>query len=120
MSVSVVACPRNHRKPLKTFMFSKAFSFPRSAIWKVGKLFANILIRTSAVMRRSDALPVPLGVNPRFLILPWIEIANLGSHILALVRRHLPEDWTKRYYTTPVLIETFVENRATPVPSTGP
>ena len=42
-------------------------------------------------------------------ILPWIEIPNLGSHILALVRRRLPEDWTGRYNTTPVLIETFVE-----------
>ena len=47
--------------------------------------------------------------NPRFLILPWIEIPNLGSHILALIRRRLPDDWTERYNTTPVLIETFVE-----------
>ena len=47
--------------------------------------------------------------NPRFLILPWIEIPNLGSHILALIRRRLPEDWAERYNTTPVLIETFVE-----------
>ena len=53
---------------------------------------------------------LPLVVdNPRFLILPWIEIPNLGSHILAIVRRRLPEDWTERYNTTPVLIETFVE-----------
>ena len=47
--------------------------------------------------------------NPRFLILPWIEIPNLGSHILAIVRRRLPDDWAERYGTTPVLIETFVE-----------
>ena len=47
--------------------------------------------------------------NPRFLILPWITIPNLGSHILSLVRRQLPDDWTERYNTTPVLIETFVE-----------
>ena len=47
--------------------------------------------------------------NPRFLILPWIRIPNLGSHILAIVRRQLPLDWTARYHTTPVLIETFVE-----------
>ena len=47
--------------------------------------------------------------NPRFLILPWIEIPNLGSHILAIVRRRLPQDWIERYNTTPVLIETFVE-----------
>ena len=53
---------------------------------------------------------LPLVVdNPRFLILPWIEIPNLGSHILALVRRRLPADWAGRYNVTPVLIETFVE-----------
>ena len=53
---------------------------------------------------------LPLGVdNPRFLILPWIHIPNVGSHILAIVRRQLPLDWTARYNTTPVLIETFVE-----------
>ena len=47
--------------------------------------------------------------NPRFLILPWIKTPNLGSHILALIRRRLPDDWAERYNTTPVLIETFVE-----------
>ena len=47
--------------------------------------------------------------NPRFLILPWMRIPNLGSHILSLLRRRLPEDWTTHYNTTPVLIETFVE-----------
>ena len=53
---------------------------------------------------------LPLVVDdPRFLILPWIEIPNLGSHILAIVRRRLPEDRTERYGITPVLIETFVE-----------
>ena len=53
---------------------------------------------------------LPLVVdNPRFLILPWIEIPNLGSQILAIVRGRLPGDWTERYSTTPVLIETFVE-----------
>ena len=41
--------------------------------------------------------------------MPWIEIPNLGSHILAIVRRRLPTDWTERYNITPVLIETFVE-----------
>ena len=27
--------------------------------------------------------------NPRLLILPWVRIPNLGSHILAIVRRRL-------------------------------
>ena len=57
---------------------------------------------------REKNLPLVVD-NPRFLILPWIKIPNLGSHILALIRRRLPEDWTERYNTTPVLIETFVE-----------
>ena len=58
--------------------------------------------------KREKNLPLVVD-NPRFLILPWIEIPNLGSHILALVRRRLPGDWTERYNITPVLIETFVE-----------
>ena len=58
--------------------------------------------------KREKNLPLVVD-NPRFLILPWIEIPNLGSHILAIVRRRLPLDWTERYGTTPVLIETFVE-----------
>ena len=57
---------------------------------------------------REKNLPLVVD-NPRFLILPWIHIPNLGSHILAIVRRHLPVDWTARYNATPVLIETFVE-----------
>ena len=57
---------------------------------------------------REKNLPLVID-NPRFLILPWITIPNLGSHILSLVRRQLPDDWTERYNTTPVLIETFVE-----------
>ena len=57
---------------------------------------------------REKNLPLVVD-NPRFLILPWINIPNLGSHILAIVRRRLPEDWTERYNATPVLIETFVE-----------
>ena len=57
---------------------------------------------------REKNLPLVVD-NPRFLILPWIEIPNLDSHILAIVRRRLTGDWTERYNTTPVLIETFVE-----------
>ena len=57
---------------------------------------------------REKNLPLVVD-NPRFLILPWIHIPNLGSHILAIVLRQLPLDWTARYKVTPVLIETFVE-----------
>ena len=57
---------------------------------------------------REKNLPLVVD-NPRFLVLPWIHIPNLGSHILAIARRQLPVNWTGRYNTTPVLIETFVD-----------
>ena len=61
----------------------------------------------------------PVVDNPRFLILPWIEIPNIGSYLLAIVRCRLPEDWTERYGITPVPIKTFVETPATPALYTG-
>ena len=76
-----------------------------TAAWKLAP--RDTLIGWTPQLREKN---LPLDVdNPRFLILPWIKIPNLGSHILALVRRRLPEDWAEHYNTTPVLIETFVE-----------
>ncbi len=53
---------------------------------------------------REKNLPLVID-NPRFLILPWIVIPNLGSHILSLVRRQLPGDWEARFGARPVLVE---------------
>lgn len=47
--------------------------------------------------------------NARFLILPWIASPNLASRILSGIAKQLPDDWTRRYGYTPVLLETFVE-----------
>ena len=47
--------------------------------------------------------------NARFLILPWIRIPNLASHLLAQLQRRLPHDWEHRYALRPVLLETFCE-----------
>ena len=76
-----------------------------TAAWKLAP--RDRLIGWSPELREKN-LPRVVD-NPRFLILPWIHIPNLGSHILAIVRRQLPLDWTARYNTTPVLMETFVE-----------
>ena len=76
-----------------------------TAAWKLAP--RDTFIEWTPQLREKN---LPLVVdNPRFLILPWITIPNLGSHILATVRRRLPEDWAERYNTTPVLIETFVQ-----------
>ena len=39
--------------------------------------------------------------NARFLILPWIRIDNLASHLLAQLQRRLPHDWERRYVYGP-------------------
>ncbi len=35
--------------------------------------------------------------NMRFLILPWVRISHLASHLLALVRRRISTDWQEKY-----------------------
>ena len=47
--------------------------------------------------------------NIRFLILPWIKIKNLASHLLSLSAKRIVKDWQKQYGTPVYLLETFVE-----------
>ncbi len=45
----------------------------------------------------------------RFLILPWVRVAHLASHLLVLAARRLAADWQTRYGHRVWLMETFVE-----------
>jgi len=47
--------------------------------------------------------------NTRFLILPWVEVASLASHILGRIARRLSGDWQAKYGHPIYLLETFVE-----------
>lgn len=47
--------------------------------------------------------------NSRFLILPWVQVRNLASAVLATMARQARVDWLATYGYEPVLIETFVE-----------
>jgi hypothetical protein len=47
--------------------------------------------------------------NSRFLILPWVRVPELASHILGRVARRLAADWRARYGHPVWLLETFVE-----------
>ena len=47
--------------------------------------------------------------NSRLLVLPWVRMPNLVSHLFKRLARQLPHDWHDRYRINPVLIETFVE-----------
>jgi hypothetical protein len=47
--------------------------------------------------------------NTRFLILPWIKVPCLASHLLALNRSRLSQDWEQVYNHPLYLAETFVD-----------
>lgn len=47
--------------------------------------------------------------NSRFLLLPWVTVKNLASHVLSLLPRVLPGDWYEMYAYRPVLLETLVD-----------
>lgn len=47
----------------------------------------------------------------RHLVLPWVQVRNLSSHVLSIVCRRIVEDWQRRWSYRPVLLETFVDPR---------
>lgn len=56
---------------------------------------------------RRENLP-QVVCNSRFLILPWVKVQNLASHVLAQAARRVGADWQERYGFAPVLLESFV------------
>lgn len=76
-----------------------------SAAWRIAP--RDSWIGWSDPARRAN---LPLLVNNgRFLILPWVEVPHLASHILALAARQLPTDWLAAYGVRPLLLETLVD-----------
>ena len=57
---------------------------------------------------RRENLPQVVS-NSRFLILPWLKVQNLASHVLGQAMGRLRADWQERYGFEPVLVETFVD-----------
>ena len=61
----------------------------------------------SAQMRK-DHLSL-IAYNCRFLILPWVRVPSLASHILGCMTRILPRDWNRLYCHGLYYLETFVD-----------
>ena len=47
--------------------------------------------------------------NTRFLILPWVRVPHLASHVLGRIARRLSSDWQAKYGHPIHLLETFVD-----------
>lgn len=56
------------------------------------------------------ALRLHLVTNQhRFLVLPWVRVPHLASHVLSVVMKRLSADWQSKYGHEIVLVETFVD-----------
>lgn len=50
-----------------------------------------------------------IAINTRFLILPWVRVPHLASHLLGLCARRIGRDWQRLYHHDIVWLETFVD-----------
>jgi hypothetical protein len=48
-------------------------------------------------------------INTRFLVLPWVKVPHLASHLLGLMARRISRDWQEIYHHEVVWLETFVD-----------
>lgn len=88
----------NQGRPLGCLLFG-------SAAWKTQP--RDIFIGWDAPTRKQN-LPL-LTNNTRFLVLPWVQVRCLASHLLSLSLKQLNHDWESRYGHTVSLVETFVD-----------
>lgn len=85
-------------RPLACLLFG-------SAAWKVSS--RDEWIGWTSQLRQSNLAYITN--NMRFLILPWVQVPHLASHLLAGIARRISRDWVLRYGHSIHLLETFVE-----------
>ena len=76
-----------------------------SAPWHIGP--RDRFIGWSADVRRRN-LPL-IACNTRFLILPWVKVPHLASHLLGRIARRISADWEAGYGHPIHYLETFVD-----------
>lgn len=87
------------RRPVACLLFG-------SAAWKCA--VRDQFIGWSA-LERERALQ-QITNNTRFLVLPWVVVRYLASHVLSRVVRELRTDWQHKYARPLHLVETFVDS----------
>jgi hypothetical protein len=50
-----------------------------------------------------------IAYNTRFLILPWVKVPHLASHLLGRIARRISQDWQALYQHPIHLLESFVD-----------
>ena len=67
----------------------------------------DLYIGWSAEARRRNIRFI--AYNTRFLILPWVTVPHLASHLLGRMARLLSQDWERLYGHPIYFLETFVD-----------
>ena len=67
----------------------------------------DVYIGWSAEARRRNIRFI--AYNTRFLILPWVRVEHLASHILGRMAARVSEDWQRLYGHPIYFLETFVD-----------
>jgi hypothetical protein len=50
-----------------------------------------------------------IAYNSRFLIVPWVQVRHLASHLLGRIARRISADWQELYHHPIQLLESFVD-----------
>ena len=50
-----------------------------------------------------------IAYNTRFLVLPWVQVPHLASHLLGRIARRISADWQDLYHHPLCLLEGFVD-----------
>jgi hypothetical protein len=87
-----------HQKPVACLVYSSA---PRHIGCR------DRFIGWSAGVRRQNLHLI--AYQSRFLILPWVQVSYLASHLLGRIARLLPADWERIYHHRVCFQETFVD-----------
>lgn len=87
-----------HGRPVACALFG-------SAAWKCADRDTFLQWDRAARQRNLQGLTN----NTRFLVLPWVEVPNLASHVLGLIARRIREDWQHKYGHPVDALETFVD-----------
>lgn len=61
--------------------------------------------------RQREAGLRKIANHSRFLILPWVGVAHLASHVLGAVSQRIADDWEGKYGHRVLLLESFVESQ---------
>ena len=61
------------------------------------------------VGRSQRTQPPPAGLQHRFLILPWVQVPHLASHLLGRIAKSISADWQRIYHHPILWLETFVD-----------